>query len=355
MKKIILLIFISLSFTVRAQLITNVSVSNILGSDSFEGNTPWVNFDSQGYNRSLNNQLGGVQNFSWSSDWGGAAINSGASASGGTQSMQIHWGGVERIQGFVYNSSKIYQLELLVHPAGGNDGTWNNWAAIHLFVANNSNLWQTTGIRIRLNNGGAGASPNQLALDIWEGAQVNYVGVTVKDFNSNPLDYYVDGTSAKYWIPLKIVFTGAGNTNSPFKIDFYLNNSFMGSQSITNLTGFGDGLIGFSRNGSDSDNAKFDNIVLTELRNGTPTEIQRTGNSNEIPYFSCENNTLNTNYTSDSLITFDVISTQGTIVYRGNISGNNTKIPMDKFDRGIYFIRINNSAESKPVILKFIH
>ena len=287
MKKLLFLLLITAN-VINSQTITNVRVTNILGSDAFEGDTPWVNFDTPGYNFGFNNQLGGINSYSWSRAWGGAAINSGASASGGSQSMQIHWGGIVPIQGFIYNSSKIYKFEVMVHPPSGNDGTWNNWGAVHLFCSNNSNLWQTTGLRIRLTNGGPGGNPNRLAIDLWEGESGTYRFVEVKDFSANPNDYLVDGTSGKYWIPLMIEFTGAGNATNPLKVDFYLNQTFVGSQSFNNLAGLGDNLIGLSQNGNDGDVAKFDNVKISELASNIVNINSDTNSSSLVNCSSCD-------------------------------------------------------------------
>lgn len=308
MKKLLFLLLIGINVAF-GQTISNIRLLSVLGSDTFEGDSPWVNFGTPGYSFGFNNLLGGVNGYSWSTAWGGAAVNNGASASEGVQSMQIHWGGVVPLQGFTYNTSKIYKFEVMVHPPSGNDGAWNNWGAIHLFCSNNSNLWQTTGLRIRLTNGGTGGNPNRLAVDSWEGISSNYNFDEIKDFSANPNDYLVDGTSAKYWIPMTIIFTGAGNAINPLKVDFYLNQTFAGSLSFNNLTGFGDNLIGLSQNGNDGDVAKFDNVRLSEMAS---TNVNINQNTNASTLINCS--TCDVNVESNAMLSIDEAATFNNIL-----------------------------------------
>ena len=325
-----------------AQLIKNTTVSEVLASDDFEKDSVWINFDQASLKINLDNSFGGTQNFKWSSAWGGAAINKGASALGGNKCMQVHWGGYAILEGYTIDLTKIYQVEVLMHPAGGNDGTWNNWAALHLFTFDSSELWQTQGMRIRLMNGGTGGNPNRLDIDVWEGESGTYRNLTVLDFNSNPNDFYINGNTAAYWIPLKIIFTGDGSVLSPFLIDFYLNDKFIGSQSLKSLYWLGDQMIGFGRNGSDTDAAKFDNIKISKLTQSTG--INETVKIQKFTFNSSDNSINAIGYENNSKLIYDIYNSVGRKIHSGYFNGSKAIIPVN-LNCGVYIAQINDNSK----------
>lgn len=354
MKKLTLFATMLLCTTfLSAQLITNTTVSKVLASEDFESKTPWINYDQTGANTVLSNSQGGTGSYNWSTTWGGACVNNNESAIGGTNCMQVHWGGYTILEGFIIDLTKIYQLEVMVHPAGGNDGTWNNCAAIHLFTFDDSNLWQTQGLRIRLANGGAGGNPNTLYADWWEGEAGTYTNSMILDYSANLADYYINSdNTAAYWIPLKVIFTGQGTKASPFLIDYYLNNKFVGSQSLNSLYWLGDQMIGFGRYGSDSDHGKFDNLKISVLSQSSTgiNSINAGGNY----YFN--NKDCSINFKGNSLNSsthYDLFNSIGLRVFSGIFEGTKAIIPQSKLHKGVYIAKINN-GEKVNSVLRFL-
>lgn len=340
MKKLTLFTMFLCVNLLSAQLITNTAVSNVLSSEDFENKSTWVNYDQAGASLLLDNSQGGTESFNWSSAWGGACVNGDQSAIGGLKSMQVHWGGYAILGGYTIDLTKTYQIEVMIHPAGGNDGTWNNWGALHLFTFESSELWQNQGIRIRLMNGGAGNNPNTLAIDVWEGDAGTERNANIIDFNSSINDYYVNGTTASYWVPLKVIFTGEGTTTNPLLMDFYLNNKFVGSQTFNSLYWLGDSMIGFGRCGSDPDAAKFDNIKISLLSKttGINTNIQ------DDNYFF-NNTDFSINFKgspSNNSNRYELFNTIGVKIYSGLFLGNKAIIPSDKLPKGVYLTKIYN-------------
>ena len=326
----------------NAQLIKNTTVSKVLSSEDFENKSAWVNYDQAGASLLLDNSQGGTEPYKWSSAWGGAAVNGDQSAIGGLKSMQVHWGGYAILGGYTIDLTKINQIEVMIHPADGNDGTWNNWAALHLFTFESSELWQSQGLRIRLMNGGAGGNPNSLGIDVWEGEAGTYRNASIIDFNANSSDYYVNGTTANYWVPLKIVFTGGGTTANPFLIDFYLNNKFVGSQTLNSLYWLGDSMIGFGRAGG-NDPAKFDNIKISLL---TTTTGINTIKQDDNYYFN--NSDFSINFKGSSLNIskrYELFNTIGMKIYSGLFDGAKAIIPSTKLLKGVYIAKIYNGND----------
>jgi hypothetical protein len=352
MRKITLFVTMLICTTfLSAQLIKNTTVSEVLASEDFEKDSVWITFDQAGLDLNLHNSFGGSQSYKWSNAWGGAAFNSSESASGGTKCMQIHWGGYAILEGLVLDLNKIYQIEVMVHPAGGNDGTWNNCSCVHLFTFDNSQLWQTQGLRIRLANGGAGGNPNTLYADMWLGEDGAYSNAMIFDYNTNPGDYYVNGTEAAYWLPLKVIFTGLGTTTNPFLIDYYLNNKFVGSQSLNSLYWLGDQMVGFGRYGGDNDHGKFDNLKISTLTQTTginPVEAENTYYFNSSDYsINLKGNSLN------SPIHYDLFNMVGVNVYSGSFEGTKAIIPQSKISKGLYIAKINDGKDANS-ILRFL-
>jgi len=329
--------------------ITNTTVSSILASDNFESQSDWARCAT------LNNQLGGTTNYSWYY-WNGQMAWPGVSAIGGNKSMGVVWGGVVPLSGFSINVDSIYQIECLVHPTGDNDGTWNNWSGIHLFSSNSTDIWQSTGVRIRLQNGTTGVgygNPSRLITEWWEGTNNTYRNVEINDFSANPTVYEIDGTSAtNFWIPLKLIFTGAGTSVSPLKIDYYLKDIFAGSTSFDNLSGLGESMIGLARFGYSNDHAAFDNFKLTKLKSNLAKVKSVTTNTSEItnqkiePFsiqYRAENRTLEINSTVNSPARYQIYNLGGLTLYAGNINGGKTILSVDKLNKGIFIVNVIGS------------
>jgi len=323
----------------------NTIVSSILTSDNFESQTYWARCTN------LNNQLGGNANYSWFY-WDGQLVWPGYSAIGGNKSMGVVWSGVVPLSGFTINPDSIYQIESLVHPTGGNDGAWNNYSGLHLYAINNTDIWQSTGVRVRLSNGTIGigyGNPNRLIVDLWEGSTGAYRNIEVYDFSNNPNLYKINGTSGTYfWIPLKLIFKGAGTNVNPLKIDYYLNNTFLGSTSFNNLTSLGNSMIGCARYGTSDDHGAFDNFKITKLKSTLPANVRFvTTDAIEVldkknePFsilYNKNNHTLEINSTINSLATYQIYNLAGVKLYSGNIIGGKTILSVDKLNTGIFIV-----------------
>ncbi|MEA4983175.1 MAG: T9SS type A sorting domain-containing protein [Paludibacter sp.] len=341
--------------------ITNTTVSSVLTSDNFENQSEWARCSS------LNNQLGGVENHSWYY-WGGQLAWPGISAVGGTKAMGVVWGGIVPLTGFAINTDSIYQIECLVHSTGGNDGTWNNWSGVHLFASDDTNIWQNSGVRIRLQNGATGigfSNPSRLITEWWEGINNTYHNVEVNDFSADPTVYQINGANENnFWIPLKLIFTGAGNSYSPLKIDYYLNDTFVGSTSLDNLSGLGDRMLGLARYGTSNDNAAFDNFKLTKLRNNTPSYVN-SFMTNSIEVKDPVNKEFSVQYNNKSLgieiysatnspAEYQIYNLAGIPLYTGNITKNKTVVATNELHRGVYIVKIVNLSSSKTETFKVI-
>lgn len=248
----------------------NLEIEEVLASDDFEDKEAWINFDQDQFNTSLSNALGGTQEYYWSNTWGGACVHAGKSAINGANCLQLHWGGTVSLQGFEIAPDKIYQLEVMVHPLGGISGEWNNWGAVHLFVFNNSNVWQSQGVRVRLsNNDASGGSPALLALDVWEGEEGIERPINLFEFSDKWQEYAIDDANdgtPSFWVPLKLVFQGGGTEANPLVIDFYLNDKFIKTESFDNLFWLGDKMIGIQNGADNSDVCRYDNFKLSVMR-----------------------------------------------------------------------------------------
>ena len=257
-------------------LFTSLELDEVLASDDFEETEPWINFDQENVDTKLNNAMGGSQQYQWTNTWGGACVHEGKSAVDGNNCLQIHWGGTVRLQDFTIDPDKIYQLEVMVHPLGGISGEWNNWAAVHLFVFDQSNVWQNQGVKIRLsNNDVSGNSPALLALDVWEGEEGTERPVNLLNFSDKWQEYTIDDAedgTPSFWVPLKLIFKGKGTTDNPFMIDFYLNDEYVASQSFDDLYWLGDSMIGFQNGSDNEDLCRFDNFKLSVMRDSSSSE-----------------------------------------------------------------------------------
>jgi hypothetical protein len=275
MRRIYLFVGMCLMATIglSAQSITGKQVTKVLTSDNFEGKTPWQNFDTQGIVTTLNNELGGDMDCYWGTSlaWGGACYNSDYSARNDSTCVQLHWGGTVALQGFTIDQAKTYQLEVDVHAGPSVAGGWNDWAGIHLYVLDDSQIWQTQGMRIRITNGNAtGGNPNSVAYDVWEGQDGANRAGTAYSFNDKlaqvGLDDAKDASRVDYWIPVKIIFQGAATKESPMIADVYLNNEYAVTISTDSMVWFGDQMIGLQNSNTDgSDQTKFDNFKLSEM------------------------------------------------------------------------------------------
>lgn len=256
----------------QAQYFTDLEVVEVLASDDFEDGIPWVNFDQDDARVALNNAMGGTREYSWSNSWGGACVHEGKSAVAGNNCLQLHWGGTVTLQGFTIDPTEIYQLELMVHPLGGVSGEWNNWAALHLFVFDQTNVWQTQGVRVRLsNNDPAGKSPALIGLDVWEGEEGAERADNLFAFSDKWQEYTVDDAadgSPSFWIPLKLVFTGEGTEDNPLVIDFHLNDKYIATRVLDDIHWFGDRMIGIQNSSDNEDLCRYDNFKLSVMRAG---------------------------------------------------------------------------------------
>lgn len=257
-------------------LFTSLELVEVLASDDFEEIEPWINFDQKNVDTKLNNALGGTQQYHWTNTWGGACVHEGKSAVDGTNCLQIHWGGTVRLQDFTIDPDQIYQLEVMVHPIGGISGEWNNWGAVHLFVFDQSNVWQNQGVRIRISNNDAnGNSPALLGLDVWEGEEGAERAVNLFEFSDKWQEYTIDDAedgTPNFWVPLKLIFKGKGTTDNPFMIDFYLNDEYVASQSFDDIYWLGDSMIGLQNSSDNEDLCRYDNFKLSVMRDSNSSE-----------------------------------------------------------------------------------
>ncbi|MBE0654736.1 MAG: T9SS type A sorting domain-containing protein [Bacteroidales bacterium] len=330
--------------------------NSLLASDTFEDDTPWVNYDQEGAPVALNNALGGETNYSWS-PWAGIAVNDGNSAVGGTKCLQAHWGGIANIRGFIADPDETYQLELLVHPPSGNDGTWNNWAAIHLYTFDNTDVWQNQGFRIRLMNGGPGGNPNNLAVDYWEGETGEYKIDFAYSWAENPSGVYINGANAAaFWIPVKIIFSGQGTTESPVKIDYYINNILRKSSIYNNIVWTGDRMIGLSNNGNDGDVARFDNIKLTRLQktvNIRENELKPEHEIHIYPNPAGDYIQLEMSVKPEKGLVYLLYDMHGRLLENCEITNDKQYINLEKYEPSIYYIQVQ-SGNSIMKTLKVI-
>lgn len=358
MKKIYFLVMSLLSFVfVQAQQIPNLKVAEVLASDDFEDDAPWVNFDQPGINTQLNNALGGTQSYQWLNTWGGAAVHEGKSAVNGAQCMQLHWGGNVSLQGFEIDPGKVYQLEVMVHPIGGKSGQWNNWAALHLFVFDNSNVWQEQGLRIRLsNNDPTGGSPSLLGLDVWEGEDGTERSVNIVSFSDKFLSYTIndakDVAALNFWIPLKIVFKGEGSASNPFIIDFYLNDIFVGTETFNNLVWLGDRMIGLQNSSDNPDLTRYDNFKLSVLDNQSGIHSMEAG---KIVVTQTGKGALQVTsdvYGKDTA--YRLLNISGIAVAQGVLESNQTMIPTHNLPAGIYLLQIESDRQNSTKTIRVL-
>jgi hypothetical protein len=168
MKKVsILSIFLCEAAMSFAQSIAGLQIAEIIASDDFNNRPCWSQSDSV-----LNNALGETQTLHWSNTLmnGSVGYKYGKSALTGSAALTFYWGGSFILRGFTIDTTKIYQLEIMVHPEGGSSGGWNNYSAVHLFAKDDKTVWQSTGIRSRISNNADTAgcnSPSRLAYDAW--------------------------------------------------------------------------------------------------------------------------------------------------------------------------------------------
>jgi hypothetical protein len=353
MKKIYLF-FIALAFSVSlcAQQITGMQVLEVLASDDFEDDAAWVNFDQSGIDVNLNNALGGTQQFNWSNEWGGTCVHAGKSAVYGNQCIQLHWGGTVRLQGFEINPDKVYQLELMVHPTGGKSGEWNNWGAVHLFVFDQSNVWQTQGVRVRISNNGEGGSPALLALDVWEGEEGEERPINLFQFPDKWTEYTIDDAkdaTPNFWIPLKLVFKGEGSVAKPLIIDFYLNNKFVATQTFDNIYWLGDSMIGIQNGADNSDVCRYDNVKLSMLGLAAGLK-QAIAEKISVSQLIDGNLQIDSEINGDN-IWYTMYNVSGIAVKKGNLSNRITVVNSKDLTSGVYIIQVidNHSGNSTTI------
>lgn len=342
------MLFLLYADLISAQLIKNVQVSEVLASDNFEDHPAWINLDQAAIKDKLglNNALGGTQNYQWSDQWGGACINSGTDPTGGNQTLQVHWGGYVVLNGFQIDPLSTYQLEVIMHQPGGSDSNLNNYyGCVHLFIFQSSQIWQTQGVRVRITNGGAGNVINDLGIDTWEGEDGVESNSSLFNFDQNKDMYYIQGTTpSDYWIKLKIIFTGEGTAKSPFLLDCYLNDKYVGSKSINDLYWFGDMMVGLGNTGTTSDITKFDDFKLSKLTQTTATPSVK---SDLRCYFNNTEKSINLiSATENSSIQYELFNSIGMKVYSGLFDGSKAMIPVSGLQKGIYIAKISKGKES---------
>jgi hypothetical protein len=340
-----------------AQQITGLQVVEVLASDDFEDDTPWVNFDQPGVNLTLNNALGGTQTYNWSDVWGGACVHSGKSAVSGEKCVQLHWGGTLVLQGFEIDPAKVYQLEIAVHPEGSIDESgWNDWAAVHLFIFDQSNVWQQQGVRIRISNKNTtGNSPCLFAYDVWEGEDGIERYTNMLSFPDQLQTYAIndakDATALGFWIPLKIIFKGEGTIENPLIIDFYLNDKFVTTQVFDDLVWKGDAMVGLQKTGpiNSDDFARFDNFKLSVLGLGTgitPLAPEK------LSVFQSGKESLKITsgiYGKDA--GYKLLNVAGVSVAQGILIGETTLVPVGNLSAGVYILQVTDkqTGESKSI------
>ncbi|MEA4983176.1 MAG: T9SS type A sorting domain-containing protein [Paludibacter sp.] len=352
-KNYLFLIALVFSASVYAQQITGLQVLEVLASDDFEDDAAWVNFDQKtGIDVKLNNALGGTQQYNWSNEWGGACVHGGKSAVSGNNCIQLHWGGTVRLQGFEINPDKVYQLEVMVHPLGGKSGEWNNWGAVHLFVFDQSNVWQTQGVRVRISNNGEGGSPALLALDVWEGEQGTERPVNLLQFSDKWTEYTIDDAkdaTPGFWIPLKLVFRGEGSVAKPLIIDFYLKNKFVATQTFDNIYWLGDSMIGIQNGSDNSDVCRYDNIKLSVMSQGTGLK-QTIAEEISVSQLKEGNLQIDSEINGEN-IGYTVYNISGIAVKKGNLSNRITLINSTDLTSGVYILQVKDhlTGNSKTV------
>ncbi len=346
-----------------SQAINNVRVEEVLASDDFEDDAEWVLFDNPQYadQAALNNALGGTKSYCWkpwSPTWGGGCVQIQKSARTGTKSMQLFWDGLLLLDGFTIDSTKIYQLEVDIHPGGGTSDGWNQWAGIDLYTPNQpAHEWSEPAIRIRItNNDTPGNAPFQVHGDFFTGEYRTYNSSLIIDFNSNKQNYtlpnVVDNTS-EFWVPLKIIFKGEGTSENPIIIDYYLNNTFVGSASYQNITHKNDWMIGLRDAASTSD-SYFDNFKLSLLGLDTSTKIT-TSRDDEITVFQSTKNSLNiqsNHYGRD--IYYEIYNITGRKVLEDPLINEKTTVSTDNM-KGVYILKIldkkKGTIRTKSIII----
>lgn len=356
-KNYLLLIALMISASsLYAQQLTGLKVLEVLASDDFEDDAAWVNFDQPtGINVNLNNALGGTQEYNWSNDWGGACVHGGKSAVSGNNCIQLHWGGTVRLQGFEINPDKIYQLEVMVHPLGGMSGEWNNWGAVHLFIFDQSNVWQTQGLRVRISNNGEGGSPALLALDVWEGEAGTERPVNLLEFSDQWNEYTIDDAADAtpgFWIPLKLVFTGDGSAEKPLIIDFYLKDKFVATQTFNDIYWLGDSMIGLQNGSDNSDVCRYDNIKLSVL--GVETGLNQTTTDKIILSQSNESNIEITSDIHGENIFYTLYNISGIAVKNGNLSNRITPVDSNNLTSGVYILQVKDNHNGNTRTIRTI-
>ena len=344
-------LFLSVQFS-NAQSITNKVVSRVLASDNFENQTYWAQCAA------LGNQLGGSANFSWF-NWGGQFACGGVSAIGGNLCLEFGWGSsVTPLTGFVFDVDSIYQIDCLIHPTGGNDGAWNNNSGIHLYATNNTDVWQNSGVRVRISNGETGVgfgNPNVLIVEWWEGANKSYSNTTIKDFSATPTAYSIDGISgANFWIPLKLVLTGEGSVAKPLMIDFYMKDSYVGSTSLNNLSGLGDKMLGLTRYGGGTNHAAFDNFVLTTLKTPVVTDVSSKKATDVLLKYNNINRSLEITAPNIIAANYQVYNMAGKSVLNGMIYSNNALVNVEKIGKGVFVLNVSDNSGITNKTLRFM-
>lgn len=332
---------------IQAQQLSGLQLIEVLASDDFEDDEAWVNFDQPGINTGLNNALGGTQDYAWADTWGGACVHGGKSAVSGNNCVQLHWGGSLVLQGFEIDQEKIYQVEVMVHPIGGMSGEWNNWAALHLYVFDSSNVWQSQGVRIRLsNNDPAGGSPSLLALDVWEGEDGTERPVNLLSFSEDINKYSIadaaDNTAQNFWIPLKVIFTGAGTIENPLILDFYLNDIFVATQTLDNIVWFGDFMIGLQNGADNPDVCRYDNFKLSVFGKGSDIESVQT---EKIVVTQVSKNQLQVS--SDVFgqnVEYRLFNTSGLTLKQGILDSSLTIVPTGALASGVYVLQVKDRS-----------
>ncbi len=346
MKKIyLLLLCVFASIGLYAQQITDLQVVEVLASDDFEDDEAWVNFDQPGVNLTLNNALGGNQTYTWSNAWGGACVHSGKSAVSGEKCVQLHWGGTVVLQGFEIDPTKVYQLEIAVHPQGGVSGEWNNWGAVHLFVFDQSNVWQTQGVRTRIsNNEATGSSPSLLAYDVWVGEDGTEQFANLLEFPDQIQTYAIndaaDPAATNFWIPLKMIFKGSGTTEDPLIIDYYLNNIFVQTAVIDNLVWKGDSMIGIQNGSDNADLTRYDNFKLSVLGEGSgiipvvPEKLSVSQSEKGSLRITSDIYGKNTQY--------KLFNVTGMQAIQGILTDATTIVPVGNLTAGVYILQVTD-------------
>lgn len=351
------LFFIALVFSVSmyAQQITGMQVLEVLASEDFEDDAAWVNFDQPGVDVRLNNALGGTQELNWSNDWGGACVHEGKSAVSGNNCIQMHWGGTVRLQGFEIDPDKVYQLEVMVHPLGGKSGEWNNWGAVHLFIFDQSNVWQTQGVRVRISNNGEGGSPALLALDVWEGEEGKERAVNLLEFADKWTEYTVDDAkdgTPNFWIPLKLVFKGGGTVENPLIIDFYLNNTFVATQTFDDIYWLGDSMIGVQNGSDNADICRYDNIKLSVLGMGTGLE-QTLTEKISVAQLNDGNLQIDSEIHGENIV-YTVYNITGIALKEGTLSSRITVVNSDELTSGVYIVKVKDNVSGNSTTTRTI-